>query len=250
MKNKTLTLIVYKSYAEIRSEASRSYLGFLWWVLEPLLYLGAFYLIFGIIFERGGPDFVEFLLCGLIFWKLFSSAITVSSNSINSSKGVIQQVYVYKLIFPISAVFSVFLKFIPVFILFLIFIVLTGNEINIHWLETFIVMLIQLTWMASLGILSAILVYYINDIKLLIDNGLLMMFFLSGIFFDIADMPEVYQDYLYLNPMAVFIREYRELLLNQRGLNYEEIIPFGLMGVVILVMSIIIVDRFDKKIGK
>ena len=42
MMNHYLELILYKAYADLRVEAARGYLGMLWWVLEPVLYMGAF----------------------------------------------------------------------------------------------------------------------------------------------------------------------------------------------------------------
>ena len=47
-----LDLIWYKVYAELSAEAARTWLGILWWVIEPVLYMSVFYLIFGIIFQQ------------------------------------------------------------------------------------------------------------------------------------------------------------------------------------------------------
>ena len=73
MLHQHLELVWYKAYADLRAEAARAYLGVLWWVLEPLLYICVFYVVFGILLDRGGQGFVSFMLCGLVVWRWFSS---------------------------------------------------------------------------------------------------------------------------------------------------------------------------------
>ena len=68
-----LEIIYYKTYADLRSEASRSYLGFVWWILEPVLYMSVFYLVFSVIRGQKDEDFILFLLVGLVSWKWFAS---------------------------------------------------------------------------------------------------------------------------------------------------------------------------------
>ena len=69
-------IIIYKFYADLKQEASHSYLGLIWWILEPIVYLGTFYTLFVLILERGGPDFAPIFLCGVVVWKWFDSGTT------------------------------------------------------------------------------------------------------------------------------------------------------------------------------
>jgi lipopolysaccharide transport system permease protein len=62
-----LDLVRYRAYVDLKSESARSYLGMLWWILDPLMYLAIYYLVFGVVLQRGGEGFVGFLLCGLVF---------------------------------------------------------------------------------------------------------------------------------------------------------------------------------------
>ncbi|MBL4567407.1 MAG: ABC transporter permease, partial [Porticoccus sp.] len=86
--------------AELKAESSRSYLGFFWWILEPALYMVAFYIVFALVFQRGGPGFIPFLLCGLVVWKWFGSVVSGSANVILSSSALIRQVYIPKYLLP------------------------------------------------------------------------------------------------------------------------------------------------------
>ena len=55
-----LDLIRYRSYVDLKSESAQSYLGMLWWILDPLFYLAMYYLVFGVILQRGGEGFRRF----------------------------------------------------------------------------------------------------------------------------------------------------------------------------------------------
>ncbi|HIB76240.1 MAG TPA: ABC transporter permease, partial [Flavobacteriales bacterium] len=69
-------LVLYKVRTDLRSEVSQNHLSLLWWVLEPVLYMTVFYLVFGLLLKRGGgPEYVPFLLTGLASWKWFDSAV-------------------------------------------------------------------------------------------------------------------------------------------------------------------------------
>jgi len=128
-------LIVYKSYADLKAEAERSYLGFVWWLLEPVLYLGAFYVLFVLVLQRGGDrDFVPFFLCGTVVWKWFDSAIRGGSHAIAANNGLFQQVYVPKYIFPVISLLGSTARFLVVFFVFLLFLLVYGKSPAATWL--------------------------------------------------------------------------------------------------------------------
>ena len=56
-----IELLRYRALAELRRDSSGMYLGMIWWVLEPVLYMLVFYIIFGIGLKKGGIDFVFYL---------------------------------------------------------------------------------------------------------------------------------------------------------------------------------------------
>ena len=76
-------LIIYKVAANLRSEASRNYLSYLWWVFEPLMQMMVYYFVFGLMLLQGTDNFVAFLLTGLM--ALIIVIIAVSSQAIKAS---------------------------------------------------------------------------------------------------------------------------------------------------------------------
>ena len=100
MTSHYLEFIWYRSLAQLRSESSRAYLGYLWWVLEPLLYLAVFYVVFALVLNRGDENYVQVLLTGLVVWKWFDSSVRSSMDVIHQNAGLIDKVYLPKIVFP------------------------------------------------------------------------------------------------------------------------------------------------------
>ena len=90
--------------ARLRSETSRYYLNFVWWVIEPLLMLAVFYLVFGVLLQRGKPGFVDFLIVGVVVWGWFQRSVANSTQSLVVGKGLMLQVYFPKILLPMAAV--------------------------------------------------------------------------------------------------------------------------------------------------
>lgn len=213
---KYLELIQYKVLAELRVEMARAYLGLLWWVVEPLLYMTVFYVIFAILFERGGPGFVPFLLCGLVVWRWFDSTARSGMEAIPSNRSLMQQVYVPKLLFPLIIVFVNTIKFLIILALLIVFLLLYGAGINVQWMALPVLIVTQFLLIVTTTSALAMVVPFLPDLRIFVNNGLTLLFFLSGVFFALREMPEPWQSLLYLNPMAVLIESFRNVLLEAR----------------------------------
>jgi lipopolysaccharide transport system permease protein len=246
MKQHYVEIIWFKAIAELRAEAARFYLGFLWWVFEPVLYMSAFYIVFGIIFERGGEDYVPFLLCGLVVWKWFGSTVIACSNSIAANSGLMQQVYLPKYIFPAIVVVTNSIKFLVVFALLLIFLIIYGYSPSVSWLSLPIIIILQLLLISAIGSMVASLIPFVPDFRLLLDNIIMLFFFLSGVFFDITNVAGDLQYILKLNPMAVLIESYRLVLIDGSWPDSGYLFVVFVASLAGLLLASRLLNRYDR----
>lgn len=193
------------------------YLGVLWWVLEPLLYVSVFYIVFGLGFRQTSPIFVPFLLCGLIVWKWFDSTVRTASGTIAQSVGIMSQVYLPKVVFPLITVCTNWLKFLIILGVFLLFLHFYGIAAQASWLWLLVLIPLQLAFVTCAAVLAAGLVPVVPDVGHAINYGMTFLFFASGIFFDIADMGAHARDILWFNPALQLIEMYRDVLLHGRA---------------------------------
>lgn len=245
-KHHYLELIFFKTYADLRAEAARTYFNFLWWIIEPLLYMGVFYIVFGLLFQRGEGDFVPFLLCGLTIWKWFDSSVRNGATAITANNGLMQQVYLPKIIFPSITIVTNTIKFAFVLAILLLFLWCYGLGIGVCYLALPLLLGIQLLFISACTYLAAAVVPLLPDIKLLIDNGLTLIFFLSGIFFAGDSIPEHYQFYFYLNPMAFLIESYRNILLDGQWPKWQGLGWIILASLLISYFAHRLFVRFDR----
>ena len=213
MDRRYIELITYRALADFRSEVSRMYLGVLWWVLEPLLYVSIFYVVFGLGFRQASEMYVPFLLCGLIVWKWFDSTVRTASGTIAQSVGIMSQVYLPKVVFPMITVLTNGLKFLIILAIFLVFLHLYGLPARVTWLWLLAVVPLQLLFVASLAALCAGLVPVLPDFGHAINYGMTFLFFASGIFFDVATIGPAAHHILTFNPALQMIELYRGVLL-------------------------------------
>lgn len=246
----SLEFILYKSYTEIKSDSARSYLGLLWWIIEPALYLFSYYVVFVLVLNRKSPDFIPSFLCGAVVWKWFSSGLNGGSHAISTHRGLLQQVYVPKYVFPIIAVLGSTIRFLPVFAIFSIFLLLYGVPVQTTWLMVPIVMLIQLCLVMALAMLVGTFTPFMPDLKVVIDNGMMVLFFVSGIFFNINEVQEPLKGYLLLNPMAGLIDEYRNVMIRGIWPNTGRLTLILLVSVALGALALALLKKMDSRYGK
>ncbi len=248
--NHYFDLIVYKTFADLRAETAKTYIGILWWVFDPIITMLIFYVVFGLLMKRGTEDFVPFLLIGLVIWQWFRQTIMHGANSIIVGRHLMKQVYIPKIIFPIIEILKDLVKFSIVLGILLVFLWIYGFSINFSYLALPFLLLTQFILIVSFTFLLAALVPFLPDIKVLAEHILQMLFFLSGIFFPGSSIPEHYQIYFYLNPMANMIELYRDVLMYGKWPNWSVLITIFLLATLLLAIAYWLLARNDHRYPK
>lgn len=216
-----IELVLYKTYADLRAETEKTYMGFLWWIIDPLFFMLVFYVVFGLLLNNNTDNFIPFLLTGLVTWRWFDNTIMHGSSALQDNGGLMRQVYIPKLVFPVVTILTDLVKFSFVFSMLLLYLWLSGFGVNQSYLALPFILLVEFVLIVTLTFLTAALVPFFPDLKILITHILQILFFLSGIFFSSERIPEAYRSYFYLNPMARLIESYRDVLLHARWPDWQ-----------------------------
>ena len=236
-----------KLVLNLKSEASQTYLSYAWWLLEPILMVGVFYLVFAVFLARGTPDFVVFLVCGKIPFLWFSKSVTNSSRSILSGRGLINQVSIPMPFFPLLVVFQDAFKQTVVFAFMFVFIALFGLGISWVWLSVVFVILTQLLLICAISLLVAAITPYLTDFRYLIATAMMALMFGSGIFYSYKDVIlKEYQQLFLMNPIANLIKNYRQVLMENALPDWSALAVICIVSVAL----IIAMTLYFKKTGK
>lgn len=214
MPQHLLELILFSTYAELRAERSRSYLGLVWWVAEPAMMMAAFWLVFDVILKTGGPEYLPFLLVGLTVWQWMKSCITHGGYAIWTNLGLIRQARLPVLIFPFVQMLADTIKFLYIFALLLGILWLMGYPPSIHYLALPVVFSITLLFSAGAGFLVAAVVPLIPDLRFVIEQILTVVMFLSGVVFALDAVPSPLREIIALNPVATLLDAARGILMH------------------------------------
>lgn len=241
-----MDLVIQKAKAGLRAEASRGYLGVLWWVIEPVMYMTVFYIAFTHLLNRGDENFVTFLLTGLIVWKWFHATLNTGASALLANAGLMTQVYVPKIIFPLTIIAVNTFKFIIILALLLVFFQFTTIQVTWAWIFIPVLIITQLLFITAVTCLLSAIMPFVPDLRIILENVLMMFLFLSGIFYDIQNLPENIRGYLLLNPMASLIVMYRNILLEGILPNWQHLFGIIALSGAVLLTAVWLFRRFDR----
>lgn len=220
-------------HRELKVRYKNSVLGLVWSIIPPLLQVFVYTFLFKGVLQLNIPNWAPYLLCGLIPWTFFATALQDSSQSLLANFGIIRKVYMPREVIPLSIVLSNTVHF---FISWTVFFVafcfvapvwgmLTHQAMGVPLLPTMLLfpvislMLILLTTGLALFV-SALNVFY-EDVRFIVTTLLNLVIFLLPILYpaDIARDSNFMQAHpwllrLYLvNPITAIIDAYRKILL-------------------------------------
>jgi lipopolysaccharide transport system permease protein len=250
MRQHIIELIRFSTYAELRAERSRSYLGLVWWIAEPAMMMAAFWLVFDVVLKTGGPDYLPFLLVGLTLWQWMKSCITHGGYAIWGNLGLIRQVHIPVLVFPIVQMLADTIKFLCIFALLLVILWLTGYAPNITYLALPVVFVVTLMFSAGAGFLMAAVIPLIPDLRFVIEQILTMVMFLSGVVFALDAVPPKLHDLFALNPVATLLDATRGILMHGQWPDWIALLKVSIISAIICVVGVGVVLRLSPRYPK
>ena len=248
----TLNVVCYRALAELRAEATRTYAGYLWWLLQPLLMFVIYYIAFNFMLNFQREDFAVFLFSGIVLWQWFAVTVQRCAGSLITSQQLMQQVNLHKSVFPFSIMLVNTVKFLVTLLILMSVLTIAGHPPGWAWLMLPIVLLIELVVIAGFGCFAAMISPFVPDFQQILITILHLAFFVSGVIYDLDLLPKHYRDVLGLNPMAVVIEQSRQILMYNTAPDFAALLLPLLIGLAMLALSLALIHRFDKvypKIG-
>lgn len=204
-------LFLMLSWRNVLLRYKQTFIGIAWAVLQPLLTMAVFTLIFGRVakMSSNGAPFAVFNFAGLVPWLFFANALTESSNSLVSSQSMITKIYFPRLIIPVSAVLSGALDFLVSLSLLLFLIIWYHVSITPYIL--LLPLFFGLTFLTSLAAgfwFSALNVKY-RDVKYVVPFIVRMGIYISPVGYLSSEFYDRWGALYGLNPIVGIIDGFR-----------------------------------------
>ncbi len=236
--------------ADLRVQFSGTYLGAIWWLLDPLMYMMVYVLVVQVIFQRGGADYPAFVFNALLPWKWASTAMQNSAESIRAKSAVLMQVYVPKFFFPLQRVMVSTGNFLLGTIILVTLNLAYGGPVTWHMLEAIPVMLVQFSVLLAIGLLLAHVGVFFLDIRNILGTLLRLLFYLSPALYSLERIPERVRFLWWLNPMTTLYTSYRLIFMEGRSPLYVPLAIWFLLSLMLLGAGLHVLNRFDRSYTK
>jgi lipopolysaccharide transport system permease protein len=250
MRLHLIELILFSTYAELRAERARSYLGLLWWIIEPAMNMGTYYLVFAVILKSGGPDYVPFLLIGLTFWQWFKSCVSHGGYSIWQQLPLIRQVKLPLQVFPSVQILADTVKFLCILALLLVVLWCSGYPPNAAYVALLPVLLVEMIFVAAATYVVAAVVPLVPDLRFVIEQVLQVVMFLSGIVFSLDGVPESLRRWFVLNPIVELVDAGRGILMHGAWPNWYALGKVALISLALYALGAWLIERLTPRYVK
>jgi ABC-type polysaccharide/polyol phosphate export permease len=249
--------ILYLVSSNLKAGHRNKALGNLWNLLDPLLSLGVYYVIFGILFNQaaaGVGNYLIYLFVGVVAWRFLDGAINQSVGCIRSNRGLISEINFPKAVFPLSICLSRLYDFLWGMIVLLIVMLLTGTSITWHALWLGPLVLIQLLLIIGLTYIAAYMGAFFADTANISAVALRLLFYTCPILYYARGphtrVKEQYLTLYMLNPLACMIEGYHDCLLWHQAPETWSLLYLSGFTLITLIVGYSIFCRGEGKFAK
>lgn len=191
----------------------RTVLGMLWSVLGPLMTLGVMALVFTQFFGRNTPHYIIYLFCGNLVFNYFKESTGTGMTALYDNSGIFSKVNVPKYMFLLSKNVSALINFGINLIVLFVFCLIDGIMFGWKFIFLLYPIICLLVFNLGMGLILSALYMMFRDMKYLYDIFTLLLMYVSAIFYSIDAYSQEVQYLFYLNPIYVYIRYFRKIIL-------------------------------------
>lgn len=234
---------------EIKNKYAKTYTGIFLSLIQSLIGLSVYWLIFGIAIkiDTGNIPYPVFALPGIIIWQFFSYLVGTSSGALINSEHLIQKLYFPRINLTLAKVLPGLVDLAAGFILFVILFFIFGLTPNFGWFYIFPIILVLIISGLAVGLWTSILSLYIRDLSQIIIQITNFVIFITPVFYPGTIVPENFRFILYINPVAGIIEYSRAALFCTAIPDNGYLIGFAIVFI-LFISAIFIYKNLEKKI--
>jgi len=232
---------------DFKSRYKAKALGRLWSVADPLVMIVVFTVVFAYIFKVAEPFFPIFLLLGMTPFRFFSNSVTGAASAVSDNVQLVKKVSFPRVLLPLAVVLShakhYFIELGLVAALFLYFPEAFQPTWNLLWLP--VIFAIQLTCITGLSLLVAALNVRYRDTQYILNSALLILYWLTPIFYSFRIVPPRFSSLLMWNPMVGVAEGFRSILLHGSPPSPTLLGAASVSSLVVLAVGMLLFRHFE-----
>ena len=245
-------LLRYLVMRDLKVRFQQTFIGVLWIVVQPLIQLLIFFVIFGVLVKvpTDNIPYPIFYMSGFIVWQFFFQIVNSSAFSLLGNIGIITKIYFPRLVLPLSTTIGAIIDFVITFIVLLVFLLANHYAITPRFLLIPVLLLLVMVYSLGVGLLFGALMVVFRDTKNLLGFILQVWMFVSPIIYPISIVPDEYKVIFYINPLTGFIDSFRWVFLGTSSLpSASDFAVSASVAVVLLITGMLAFRSMENRIA-
>ena len=240
-------LFFFLIFRDIKVLYAQTVLGFAWALLNPMIQILIFTIIFGRVaaLDTDGIPYALFSTVAIVPWTYMSNAMSAGSTSLVAGQGMLGKIYFPRIIFPVTPILAKLVDFAISVLLIVIAMLYFGvyPTTNILYLPLFLLMMVAVPLGISLW-LSALAIRF-RDVKFAMPFVMRMLIYSAPIVYSASAIPEKWRLVYSLNPVVGVIEGFRACLLGGE-IPWMFILPGIITSVLLVVGGLLYFHRMEK----
>jgi len=230
---------------DFQNRYAGSALGVLWTQLYPLLLLGVYSLVFTKVFSNDIPRFPLFVFIGIVVWNFFGTSIQLATNSILANSHLVLKMAFPRQLLTVSVVSMAFVDLAMSHVIVLAGAVFYGVPPRLTWLAIVPLIVLLAFFCTGLGLILASIAVYLRDIRFFVEVSMMLLMFVSGVFYDATRLAPSVRWMLNANPLAQAIVAYRQAFLDGVWPAASVWVMLGSLAVVAMWLGLWVFDQAE-----
>ena len=212
---------IYAAKAELKSEVAGSYLGWLWWFLEPLCFMFVYAFLVLAVFRTSEQYMLAFVFIGNTIWTFFDKSLKSSVKLISSNKAIVTKVYIPKFILVLVKMCVNFFKLLVSLLIVAGLMAVYQVPLSLTMIQMIPILVLVFLFTFGVCVIFSHFGVFVEDLSNVVNILLKLVFYFSGIFYSVSKrIPAPYGSIMAtINPAAFFIEESRKVLLYGINMN-------------------------------
>ncbi len=236
---------IYAAKAELKSEVAGSFLGWIWWFLEPFCFMLVYAFLCVFVFNGKEPYVLAFVFIGNTLWTFVNKCLTASVKTISSNKNIVTKVYIPKFILVVVKLLVNFFKLTVSFIIVAGLMIFYRVPLSITIIEILPILIILFVLTFGVSVILSNFGVFVEDLVNVVNILLRFAFYFSGIFYSVTTkIPAPYGNLMArFNPAAFIIEQARDVLLRGTHISIEWCVIWLTVGILLSIIGVRLVYK-------
>jgi ABC-type polysaccharide/polyol phosphate export permease len=232
---------------ELTLRYKRSVIGIGWTLLNPMLTSFVLWIVFSFLFAgklQTGQQFAPYLMAGILLNTFFNQGLLQAANSIAANGGILTKVSVPPKIFAFAAALAAFINFLIGLLPLTLVVYISGQSLSIFLPIVLLVGFFLALFVAGVGLALSVIFIRFDDAKNIINVLLLILLYLTPVFYPISILNEQMQQIVTLNPLTSFLDVFRWSFSNNATATGADFAYLSLTGIIFFALGSYIFKKY------